>query len=190
VARSAAGFIQRIDDTAKKLDGAIADIRRVVLNEQTLTNFAQAVNNLRSTSEQALNTVSNLNHLVATNGVQVGVAVSNIVFFSHQLNGLADSADGLLASNGVDLSVATKNISSSTAILKNVLTDVQAGKGLAGTLLQDQVLSSNVQAIAGNLAVTTSNLNREGLWGILWSHTPQKPARTNSVGPASNPKSK
>jgi hypothetical protein len=86
--------------------------------------------------------------------------------------------------------VATKNISSSTAILKNVLTDVQAGKGLAGTLLQDQVLSSNVQAIAGNLAVTTSNLNREGLWGILWSHTPPKPARTNSAGPASNPKSK
>jgi phospholipid/cholesterol/gamma-HCH transport system substrate-binding protein len=43
VARSASGFIQRIDDTAKKLDDSVTDLRRVVLNEQTLTNFSAAV---------------------------------------------------------------------------------------------------------------------------------------------------
>src|SRR5207244_2418693 len=45
VARSASGFIQRIDETAKKLDDSVTDLRRVVLNEQTLTNFAAALNN-------------------------------------------------------------------------------------------------------------------------------------------------
>ena len=180
VARSAAGFIQRLDGTAQKLDAAVSDIRRVVLNDQTLTNFALAVNNVRTVSEQALTTVSNLNLLVLTNRVQVNGAVSNVVHFSQQLTDLADSADALLATNGATLSVAAQNVTASTVILKGVLSDVQAGKGLAGALLQNQLLASNVQAIAGNLAVTTSNLNREGLWGVLWSHKPPKPAATNA----------
>jgi phospholipid/cholesterol/gamma-HCH transport system substrate-binding protein len=177
VARTASGFIQRIDGTAKKLDDAVSDFKRVVLNEQTLTNFALAIDNVRSVSAQALATVSGLDQLVATNGAQVNLAVSNIVFFSHQLNGLADSADKLLATNGAQIAVATKNISASTEILKGVLTDVQAGKGLAGALLQNQELSSNVQAIASNLALTSSNLNQRGIWGILWAN---KPHNTNS----------
>jgi len=48
--------------------------------------------------------------------------------------------------------------------------DLQAGKGLAGTLLQNDQLATNCLVIADNLAVATSNLNRLGLWGILWSH--------------------
>jgi hypothetical protein len=44
-----------------------------------------------------------------------------------------------------------------------------------------------VLAIAGNLSVTTSNLNRLGLWGILWSHKPPKPPDTNSTPPAGRP---
>lgn len=169
VARTAAGFIKRIDGTAQKLDDSVTQFRRVVLNEQTLTNFAIAINNLRTVSEQAIATVDGLNQLVATNGTEVNVAVSNIVLFSHQLNGLADSADSLLASNGVQITVATKNIADSTETLKGVVNDVKAGKGLAGTILQNEELSSNVQAIAANLAVTSSNLNQEGIWGILWA---------------------
>ena len=45
VARSTSGFIKRIDDTAKKLDDSVTDLRRVVLNENTLTNFSVAVIN-------------------------------------------------------------------------------------------------------------------------------------------------
>jgi hypothetical protein len=59
---------------------------------------------------------------------------------------------------------------------------LQAGKGLAGNVLRNEVLATNFQEIAGNLAVTTSNLNRVGLWGILWSKTPPKTA-----APASKP---
>src|SRR5271154_2671376 len=67
VARSAAGFVQRIDETAKKLDASVSDLKRVVLNEQTLTNFAIAINNSRAFSEQALGTIHDVNALVATN---------------------------------------------------------------------------------------------------------------------------
>jgi phospholipid/cholesterol/gamma-HCH transport system substrate-binding protein len=184
VARSAAGFIQHISETATNVNAAIAEIRRTVLSQQTLTNFAQAINNVRTVSEQALTMVGHLDQLVDTNREQVNLAVSNLVFFSRQLNDLAGSGDALLATNGAAITVAVNNLEASTVILTNVLGEVRAGKGLAGTILQNQELSSNVLAIAGNLSVTTSNLNREGLWGILWSHKPPKPSDTNSTPPA------
>jgi phospholipid/cholesterol/gamma-HCH transport system substrate-binding protein len=181
VARSASGFIQRIDDTAKKLDASVSDLQRVVLNEQTLTNFSVAVVNMRAVTEQAFGAVSNINGIIATNGSQIGLAISNVLFFSQQLDHLADSANGILATNGPEISTAVKNVESSTEDLKKVMDDLQSGKGLAGTLLQNEQLATNVQAIANNLAIASSNLNRLGLWHFLWHH---EPAHTNE-SPAS-----
>jgi phospholipid/cholesterol/gamma-HCH transport system substrate-binding protein len=176
VARSASGFIQRIDDTAKKLDTSVSDLQRVVLNGQTLTNFSVAVVNLRAFSEQASGAVSNINGIIATNGSQINLAVSNVLVFSQQLNQLADSADGILMTNGVEISNAAKNVEFSTETLKKVMNDLQSGKGLAGTLLQNEQLATNVQAIVNNLAIASSNLNRLGLWHFLWH---REPAHTN-----------
>jgi phospholipid/cholesterol/gamma-HCH transport system substrate-binding protein len=180
VARSAAGFIQRIDETAKKLDASVSDLQRVVLNQQTLTNFAVAINNSRVFSEQAIDTIHDINSLVATNSGQVNLAVSNAVFFSQELNGLASSAKTLLATNGTDISMAVKNVQASTEVLKKLMEDVQSGHGLAGTLLENEQVATNVQIITANLAITSSNLNRHGLWSILWSH---KVPDTNSAAP-------
>ena len=178
VARSAAGFIQRIDETAKKLDASVSDLRRVVLNDAVLTNFAVAIGNTRLFSEQALGTINGINSLVATNADQVNLAVSNAVFFSQELMRLADSANSLLATNGAEATAAVGNIKASTETLKKLMDDLQSGKGLAGTILQNGQLATNFQVIADNLSVTTSNLNRVGLWGILWAH---KPPATNTT---------
>jgi phospholipid/cholesterol/gamma-HCH transport system substrate-binding protein len=180
VARSAAGFIQRIDETAKKLDASVTDLRAQVLNAQTLSNFTVAVTNMRAATEQALGAVKDINTIIATNGAQVGVAVSNLVQFSARLDGLADSAQSLLNTNGANLTVATRNIDDITVTVKQLAADVQAGKGLAGAVLQNPALATNVQSLAANLAVTSSNLNRLGLWGILWAH---KPPATNTPSP-------
>ena len=173
VARSAAGFIQRIDETVKKLDASVNDLQRLVLNENTLTNFAVAISNTRILSEQAVGTVHEIHALVATNAGQVNLAVSNAVFFSQELNGLAGSANSLLATNGAEIGVAVSNVKYSTEVLKKLMDDLQSGRGLAGTLLQNEQMATNVQTIAANLSVTSSNLNRLGLWGLLWSHKVQ-----------------
>jgi phospholipid/cholesterol/gamma-HCH transport system substrate-binding protein len=188
VARSAAGFIQRLDGTAKKLDEAVTDLRSQVLNAQTLANFGTTITNLRVFTEQALDTVKSINGIVNTNGAQIDLAVSNAVYFTTGLNQLADSAQGILATNGASLTAATKNIEDLTVTFKLLAADLQAGKGLAGAVLQNQQLATNVQAIAANLSITTSNLNRRGLWGILWSHKPETTATrpaTNSPKPSS-----
>ena len=183
-ARSAAGFIQRLDETARKLDAAIVDVRRLVLNEETLTNFAAAINNLRSVTEQATNTVANLNDLVSANGTQINLAVSNVVFFSQDLIQLSDNARSLVATNGDEISASVKNLHASTEQLKRVMDDLQSGQGLAGALLGNEQLSTNVQAIAANLAVTTSNLNEFGLWHILWRH---RQSSANTTAPGTSP---
>lgn len=177
VARNAAGFIERIDQTAQRLNAAIDDVRRLVLNEQTLTNLAVTVDTMRTTSERARVTVEEIHNLVATNRAPLGVTVSNLVEFSSQLEQTSANLDELLSTNGPVLSAAVKNIESSTVILESLLGDMQAGKGLAGTLLKDERLAGDVAAITRNLSVTTSNLNRLGLWGILWK---PKPPHTNA----------
>lgn len=177
VARRAAGFVQRIDMTAQKLNDAIADVRKYVLNEQTLTNIASAVGTLRVASEHALVTVDNVDTLIQTNRASITEAVSNLVYFSEQINALADKFGGVITTNGAELNVAMKNISTSSATLKNILADVQSGKGLAGDVLKNDALAANVNSIAENLAIASGNLNRLGLWRFLFH---KEPPRTNA----------
>ena len=186
VARDAAGFIQRIDETAKKLDASVTDLRAQVLNAGTLANFGTSITNLKIFTEQALGTIKNINGIVETNSTQVGLAVSNAVLFSEELTRLAASAQVMLDTNGATISIAAKNIAETTETFKKLAADLHAGKGLAGTFLKNPERATNFQAIAANLAVTSSNLNRLGLWGILWSHKP--PMNTNTV-PVNSPRS-
>jgi phospholipid/cholesterol/gamma-HCH transport system substrate-binding protein len=183
VARSAAGFIQRIDEVAQRLNETIADVRHYVLNEQTLTNLSAAVSRLRGFSEEALATVDDIHRLVITNRPALDTAGSNLVVFSQQLNQFGSGLNGIIATNSPGINEVVKNIESSTVVLKNLLNDLQEGKGLAGSLIKDEDAAMHVSQIASNLSITTSNLNRLGLWGILWQH---KPPRTNNP-PASQP---
>jgi phospholipid/cholesterol/gamma-HCH transport system substrate-binding protein len=177
VAHAARGFILRIDETAVRLNDAIADVRRLVLNQETLTNLSAAVGNLRVFSEQALGAVDNINALVTSNGPALASSGSNLVAFSEQLSQFGGGLKQVLATNSTDIQAAVKNIESSTQLLKSLLEDAQAGKGLAGALLKNEQVADDVAEITRNLSISTSNLNRLGLWGILWQH---KPARTNA----------
>lgn len=184
VARDAAGFIQRIDETAKKLDASVTDLRAQVLNAQTLANFGTSITNMKMFTEQALDAVGSINSLVNTNSAQVNLAVSNTVQFSAELLLLADAAKEVLSTNATHIETATRDIADTTAIFKQLAADLQAGRGLAGAVLQSPELATNLQTIGANLAITSSNLNRLGLWGILWSH---KPPVTNAPTPFPTP---
>ncbi|HVU27091.1 MAG TPA: MlaD family protein [Verrucomicrobiae bacterium] len=176
VARSASGLIQRVDETAKKLNASVSSLQTEVLNDQTLTNFAEALVNFREFSSEAVGTMSNINFIVNTNAAQINLAVSNLVLFSQKLTTLSDSANDLLTTNGAEISAAVKNVNASTETLKKIADDLQSGKGLAGVILQNEQLATNVQNLAANLDIASSNLNRLGLWRFLWH---KEPPRTN-----------
>lgn len=182
VARSAGSFLHRIEETANRLNDAIADVRRLVLNEQTLTNLAAAVGNLRTVSERAITTVDSLNSMVSSNAPALSISGSNLVFFTQQLNQFGGDLSQVLATNSPGINAAVKNIETSTVMLKDLLGDLETGKGLAGNLLQNSELATSVSLIASNLSVTSSNLNRLGIWGVMWQHKPPKQSRTQKDG--------
>jgi phospholipid/cholesterol/gamma-HCH transport system substrate-binding protein len=165
--RSASGFVQRLDETARKLNDAINDVRRLVLNEQTLTNLSFTIGNFRHVSEDAQVAVQNINYLVTSNAIPASMAVSNLVRFTERLNTLAESAQNVVDTNSPQIALAINNIQTSTATLTNLLNDVQAGKGLVGNLLKNDEMTANISLLSSNLAVTSSNLNRLGLWAII-----------------------
>jgi len=173
-ARSANGFLRRIDETAKRLNETIDRIDREVLNDATLSNLSVSVLNFRVITEKASKTVDQIQFLVTSNTPALDGAVSNLVDFTAQLKGAATDLNALVGTNTPDITAAVKNLESSSEALKDLLDGMKEGKGLAGDLLKNEQLATNVASIVENLSVTTSNLNRLGLWGILWKHKPPK----------------
>jgi hypothetical protein len=115
-----------------------------------------------------VNAVDNLDAIIKSNGVPAGTAISNLVAFSSRLEAVGNRADELVTTNGPQITLAISNFQASTAMLTNLLSDLQSGKGLAGSVLKSEQLSGNINAVANNLAVTTSNLNRLGFWHWIW----------------------
>lgn len=178
-ARAASGFIDRLDTTAKKLDEAINDVRRDVLNEKVLTNIANTIQDLRNASGEAVVAVNNINELVSSNRGPATGAISNLLAFSDRLNGIADRAQGILETNSPQINAAISNVRVSSEQLTNILARVEAGKGMAGALINNESIANDFAALTRNLAVTTSNLNRLGFWHFLW----YKPKPDDSIWP-------
>ncbi len=176
--RSATGFIARVDDTIKKLNDSLADVTRILLNPETLTNLSVTAANLRTVSERALVTMDHVNTVLSTNSPALSESASNLVTFSNQLNEFAAQLKDVVATNTDDIARTVKNVEASSESLKALAADLQSGKGLAGDLLKNPELAARASEIANNLSITTSNLNRLGLWHMLWR---QKPPKTNST---------
>jgi phospholipid/cholesterol/gamma-HCH transport system substrate-binding protein len=184
LARSAAGFIVHIDSAATNINNALSDARRTILSARALTNLSVTFDNFHRASERAQAIVDKVDALVESNRTSITVSVSNLLYFSGQINQAALAARELVATNSPEINNAVKNLDASTATLKQLLDGVQQGKGLAGNLLENEQIAANVSQIVDNLSITTSNLNRLGLWGILWQH---KPPGTNEPPEVSRP---
>lgn len=180
VARSATGFIIQVNDTVAKIEAAVGQLQQTLLNGQTLTNLSIAVANFKGASAHANGLVKGLDTMVATNSELVHSAVSNVVLFSRELTELAANANGVLTTNGTAISGAVTNLQATTATLREIADDMHAGKGLAGTILENQQLAANVRETVNNLEMTTSNLNEFGLWHILWRHKSVATPQTNN----------
>jgi hypothetical protein len=86
-----------------------------------------------------------------------------------------------VTTNSAPINSTISNLNAASATINNLLVDMQAGKGLAGAVLTDPALAENLKSVAGNLSATSSNLNRFGLWHLLWK---KHPPLTNAPAPA------
>lgn len=172
--RSATGFVQRVDDTLSKLNAAMDDVVRLVLNEQTLTNLALMVGNLRIASEQATGLVQRVSLLVRTNETAFSASVTNLAVFSERMRQLSTDLNSLFAGQTNQIVAALRNVRESSESFHQVMRDLESGQGTIGKLLQNDQMATDVSRIVQNLSITSSNLNRLGLWGILWKRKPER----------------
>lgn len=173
-------MLRKISQTTTNLNAAVSDMRRYVLTEQTLRNLGGSLDRLGTMTLEAQVTISNLSAVVTSNSQPVASAVSNLNLFAAQLPALAQQLNSLVASNETELHTTVKNLEAGSTTLTNLLSDLQDGRGVAGRLLRDEALATNLSVIAQNLSVTTSNLNQRGLWGILWKQKVPPPPKTKS----------
>ncbi len=176
--------IRQISHTVTNLNAAVSDVRRLVLTEDKLQNLGNSIERLDKMTTEAEAMVKHVSDLVASNTAPVATVVSNLDRFAAQLPPLADYAHSLIANNETNLNNAILNLEATTVTLTNLVTDLQNGRGVAGRLLRDETLATNLTTIAQNLTVTTSNLNTRGLWGIMWKQKVPPPPETNA--PAKN----
>lgn len=164
----AAETISRIGRVTTNVDAAVTDVRRAVLSEQRLQNLGLAIDHFALLTADAMQAVSNVNALVASNALPVTIALSNLNAFTLQLSPAIGNANRVVTNNEAAITAAIKNIETASALLTNLLSELERGHGPAGRLMRDEQMGSNLAAIAQNLMLTTSNLNRGGLWSILW----------------------
>ena len=212
-ARDALGLIQRLDQAAQKIDVAAERVNKTVLSEQTLTNFAAIMANLRVVSEQtrivteraialetkALGTLDRVDVLVAASTAPIQTAVTNVLRFTEQLNRVGADLQDTLGGNRPAIQAAVRNLETATAQVTNLLGEVQSGRGLAGAFFKDDTLARNFKqlsadlpAISGQVNSAVSNINSLTLdaHGLFYKPKPPKPTNSTPPAPLLSPRQK
>jgi ABC-type transporter Mla subunit MlaD len=120
-----------------------------------------------------------------TNVPSVQAAISNFATLAQKLDDMADKLDRTISTNTGDVTDAVKSLKATSASLQQLADGLQAGKGLAGSLLKDEKLKQDFQGMITNISYMTEQigaygrrLNESSLWHILV----HKPAPTNAPG--------
>jgi phospholipid/cholesterol/gamma-HCH transport system substrate-binding protein len=167
VARSTGGLVKRVDTMVGQLSNAVARVDLVLLSGDTLTNIAKIVANFHTVSEHTLSTLTKLENLIDTNMPAISDSVTNARAFTLKLNDIGAELEKVIITNREHLTVSMKNIENATEKLDAAMGDVNAGKGLAGALIKNEQLATDMSLIMSNLQVLSSNVNNKGLWSVI-----------------------
>ena len=172
--RSTAGILEQAQSTLRTLDTAVSNVNHSVLSEATLGNFSQSISNLQMISASANQTLGQVDKFIETNGPVLSTSLNNLKDFSAELK-------SVLATNQNEIAIAVKNLRNASATASQLLDDVKATNGPAGLLLRDEqmktqlaLLVTNMNSVAENFNVFSSNLNQRGVWSMLWKPKPPK----------------
>ena len=175
VAQSANGLIKQFEKLGATVENAIERLNTQVFDTRTLSNFSQTLQNFQEVPTHAVQLLDNASGLVSNAGPVLTLSLTNLHEFSRKLNKVAMDVEDTIATNRVELNDSMKNLRDATASMKNMMADLEAGKGLAGGLLKDEQTRAQFSSTISNLSILSSNLAR---FGIL--HKPKQPATESS----------
>ena len=180
-ARSATDLMDELKTVASQITNIVNRIDSKLLDEQTLTNLAAGLSNLREISAEASATIAGVNQLILTNTPPINAAIENVVTFSEQLKNAGGDLQNLINTNSVVIDESLANIKKTTESLHNLVAAAEQGKGLAGKLFSDEELASNFSLLSSNLVDVSVKLNRGGLWSILWADKNNRRRQTHET---------
>jgi phospholipid/cholesterol/gamma-HCH transport system substrate-binding protein len=183
-ARSAMNLMAKLDTAVERINGAIGRVDKLLLSEQTLTNLSATAVNIREVSERAKSTVNRVDQLVATNSATFTLALSNVNAVAVSLHGVATNLDATVLRADPSLQAALREAAAATADLRLMTGDLRAGRGLVGSLLQDNTLRDNFSLTVSNLSQVSSNLAKHGL---LYKPKTIRPLTNSLPYPGRNP---
>ncbi len=175
VAQSANGLIKQFEKLGATVENAIERLNTQVFDTRTLSNFSQTLQNFQEVPTHAVQLLNNASGLVSNAGPVLTLSLTNLHEFSRKLNKVAMDVEDTIATNRVELNDSMKNLRDATESMKNMMADLEAGKGLAGSLLKDEQTRAQFSSTISNLSILSSNLAR---FGIL--HKPKPPATESS----------
>ena len=173
-ARSATDLMDELKTVASQITNIVERVDSKLLDEQTLTNLAAGLSNLREISAKATDTIASVNRLITTNTPPIRDAVNNVVSFSEQLKAAGGDMQQLVATNRAIIDESLANIRQTTESLRNLAAAAERGEGLAGKMFSDEELANNLSTLSSNLVEVSTKLNQGGLWGILWKDKTKK----------------
>jgi phospholipid/cholesterol/gamma-HCH transport system substrate-binding protein len=183
--RSISGLVNQGQNTMKDLDKAINNVNNSLLDATTLSNFVAIMTNLESVTSDASTMAKQVRGVLDTNVPSVQAAISNFAALGRKLDDMADKLDRTISTNSGDVTDAVKSLKATSASLQQLADGLQAGQGLAGSLLKDEKMKEDFQGMITNISYMTEQigafgrrLNGSSLWHILV----HKPAPTNAPG--------
>jgi phospholipid/cholesterol/gamma-HCH transport system substrate-binding protein len=181
--RSTSGLLDQARQTMLNLNQAITNINRTILSQQTLTNLSDVISNLQGITASAKNVTETVDAVVRSNSVPLAITLTNLQNLSQKFSAIADGLEGTFSTNQADLTETMRNLRATAQNMNQISAGLQDGKGVAGSLLKDEVLRAqtaemvaNMNALASNLSLFSSNLNKKGLWSMLWKPKQAKEA--------------
>jgi phospholipid/cholesterol/gamma-HCH transport system substrate-binding protein len=171
VAQSANSLIKQFEKLGATVENAIERLNTQVLDTRTLSNLSQAIGDFQQVPAHAVQLLDNASGLVSNAGPVLTLSLTNLHEFSRKLNKVAMDVEDTIATNRNELNESMRNLRDASASLKNMMADLEAGKGLAGGLLKDEQTRVQFSSTVSNLSVLSSNLAR---FGIL--HKPKQPS--------------
>ena len=183
--QSISGVIDEAKKTMKDLDQAITNVNASALSTNTLAHFVLSVSNLEVVSQRAVSAAGRAEDLLSSNTAPFTAAVSNFQALSASLTNTAAELHQIIVTNRDDMRKVVTNLTVATDQFKQIGLDLQAGNGLAGSLLKDVKMKAEMASIVSNANSMTaefsafgSNLNQRGIWAMLW-----KPKQTGTNRP-------
>ena len=192
--RSISGFVEQGQKTMQDIDKAVNNVNNTILDAAALTNFVATMTNFGSVTEDAASMAKEVRAMLDSNLPSVRVAITNFAALSQKLNDMADQLDRTISTNTGDVTEAVKSIKAASASLQQLADGLQAGQGLAGSLLKDEkmktdftTLLAHISDMAEEYARFGQTLNENSLWHRYDTTNPLPPTRRRADAPRQSP---